>query len=316
MNLQIKIFNTFDDEHLTNSWKKIFNNNNYFVQNSYEWCSIWWNHFKNKNMELYIIAVCNRDNIIAIAPMLIEKRLGFKQIKFISTGLTDFHQFLIENDSFGVCFETIIEHLTKFIKWDLVFLDQVNDEDILYKYLCNVENIKKKYRIGCVLIDINELSWDEYIKSIDKHVRNEYNRRLRRLEEKTNISFISVYDKDKLKLLLDEIFKVHVQRWDSKSEDSKLKQNKLRSFIKEAFLSLFNYDSAALYVLKDEKEVLSYQLGFVQNNTFYCWNSSFNIDYYEYSPGQIIKGKIINELIKKNYKTYNFMRGDYEYKKK
>jgi CelD/BcsL family acetyltransferase involved in cellulose biosynthesis len=85
--------------------------------------------------------------------------------------------------------------------------------------------------------------------------------------------------------------------------------------VKEAFLSLIEEERAVIYVLMDGGNLISYQIGFTHDRTFYFWNTSFNMDYYKYSPGRIITGHILEDLIRRSYKAGHFMRGDHEYKR-
>lgn len=315
--MEIRIYNTFEDEYLSKRWGEIVRDNNYYVQNSYNWCSIWWKHFhSNKNRELYIITVFHKGEIVGIAPMLIEKRFGFREMRFIGAGHTDFHQLLVEGDFYESSAEVILRHFGKFREWDIVYLDEVNDEDRLYKYLVGREDIKVKYKIGCPIVDIDELNWDEYIKNIkSKNLRKDYQRKSHKLERETALELMVIDQEEGLRLYIEELFGLHIERWAHEGEISAFNHEDMKSFIKDVFLSLIKDGKARLYILKDGENVISYRLGFVQNGVFYDWITSFDKNYIKYSPGKIITGYVIKHLIEDNYKVFHFMRGDYDYKK-
>lgn len=248
--------------------------------------------------------------------MFIQTRLGFRQLRFVSTGLTDFHQFLVERRFYSDSIAFILEYLGGFRKWDIVYLDQINDEDSLYKYLENNNHSKRKYRIGCPIIDIDGLTWDEYISNIKSgNLRKDYRRKSHKLERETDPEFVSANKEEELKIYIGELFRLHVERWLYEGENSKFKADDLKSFMKEVLPLLIKEQRAILYVLKDGSNLVSYRLGFTQNRIFYDWNTSFDTKYVRYSPGKIITGYVIKDLIESGYRTFNFMRGDYEYKK-
>ena len=65
-----KAFHNFDDEILTNNWKKLYNKGaNYNL--SFEWCRIWFKHF-GKKQKLYIITLWKSNELVLLAPLYIR----------------------------------------------------------------------------------------------------------------------------------------------------------------------------------------------------------------------------------------------------
>ena len=69
-----------------------------------------------------------------------------------------------------------------------------------------------------------------------------------------------------------------------------------------------------LYLLKSDEHVVAYRIGIVKDKTFYDWNTNYDIDWSEYSPGLISVGYAIRDLIERGFTTVNFMAGVYDYK--
>ena len=53
----------------------------------------------------------------------------------------------------------------------------------------------------------------------------------------------------------------------------------------------------------------------MHNKVFYGWKVSNEPKFDEFSPGILIMGKIIEDLINKGFTNFNFMAGDYPYKR-
>jgi len=79
--------------------------------------------------------------------------------------------------------------------------------------------------------------------------------------------------------------------------------------------ALFAKRKVLLFLLKRDNQVVTFRLGFVQNQTFYDWKVSHDPSFDEFSPGTLILGKIIEELISREYTKFNFMAGDYCWKR-
>jgi len=317
-NLKIKVFQTFDDARLKKSWRKILHENGYFIQNSYEWCNIWWKYY-NKNKTLYIITVIYDHQIIAIAPFYIEKKIIFSILKFIGSGFTDYHQILISKN-YNIVVEKIFEYLSSFSEWDYIYLEQINDRDLLYNYLDKNLDFQKKFLIECPVGELKYENFDDFLKNLKKSDRHKYRRLMKRLEEKGVLKLKKITDYKNFNKNFDILINMHNKRWVNNSGSTKfmLKLNLL--FLKDVFKKIFELNKAVLYLLNLNNELISYRLGFIENQQYYDWNTSFNIDFHKYSPGTIINFLIIKDLIDSekfwNIYKFNYMRGGYDYKKR
>ena len=82
-----------------------------------------------------------------------------------------------------------------------------------------------------------------------------------------------------------------------------------------ALKPLFGKGNAVLFLVFHNEVVIAFRLGFYQNKTFYDWKTAHDPSYDYYSPGFISVGLIIQHLIKKGFVAFNFMAGNYRYKR-
>ncbi|MBD3198077.1 MAG: GNAT family N-acetyltransferase [Candidatus Lokiarchaeota archaeon] len=315
--MEIKIFTSFDDEKLKKAWRRILKENDYFVQNSFEWCDTWWKFFKNENRSLHIITVLKNGIIAGIVPMFLEKSIHMKKLKFIGSGLTDFHEFLIDKyNGYSLIIKTIINYLYKCEKWDVVLLENVNNKEVIYKHLTEA-GIDKKKQSEITILNISGYSWEEYFKTVSNHkFRYEIKRRKKKLEKEKNPRFELINSSNFSSAHLDLVFDLHVRRWQEVNRNSKLTIKTIDLFLREILTNCIENGKAFLYLLYDDKTLISYRLGFVSGQTFFDWNTSYNPAYAKYAPGQLIIGYVLEDLINRGFRCFNFMRGDYQYKKK
>ncbi len=319
-NLKIRIFKNFDDTDLKKSWIRIVQENEYFLQNSFEWCDSWWKYY-HKNKILHVITLVHNHHIIAIVPLYLEKRFVFSILRFIGSGFTDYHQILISKDyNYHSIAEKIFEYLSSFLEWDLICLEQVNDEDLLYNYLNKNMNFQKKFLVECPIGELKYENFDDFLRDIKKSDCEHYKRRMRRLEEKGNLRIIKITDFENFDKYFDALIDIHNRRWDNAPGTTKFMIDLNLLFLRDVFKKIFDLHKAVLYLLTLDNEILSYQLGYIEHQQFYSWNASFNPDFYKYSPGTIITILIIKDLIENrkshNFYKFNYMRGGYDYKKR
>jgi len=61
--------------------------------------------------------------------------------------------------------------------------------------------------------------------------------------------------------------------------------------------------------------LVSYRLGFLRDGVFYDWNTSYDPDLFELSPGKVHLAHILKYAVDKGFREFNFMRGDEDYKR-
>lgn len=88
---------------INNIWNTVLQkSDSNIIFSSFEWLSIWWDCFGH-NKELFILLAQEGEEVIGIAPLMIEKRrilryLPIKVVSFIGTGITDYADFIIVKD--------------------------------------------------------------------------------------------------------------------------------------------------------------------------------------------------------------------------
>lgn len=295
----------------------LYQQENFCPQSSYEWHFSWWTHFgRPRTKSLFIVRVLRRDRTIAIAPFMVERHLFFRQLKFIGSGLTDFHHILINrNEIHEQILLQIFIFLSKNMKVDLINLEQVPDNRPLYFFLnCKVTPIKKREMVACPVVSFNlSPTLDTYLLSLSRKQRQGYRKKKRKLEKEGKVEFLVVTGKEALKNQLKHIFDLHVRRWHFAAKKSKFEKTTHQNFIRD-FVSMSKESRAYLLLL--DKQIIAYHLGFVRQKIFYDWNSSFDPVYSYCSTGLIITGLMIEDLINNKFDKLNLMRGNYDYKRK
>lgn len=310
---RIKIFKSVDDKKLKSHWKEIYSKNNCYPQSSYEWMANWWKYFQKKSRELFIVAVEEDNKIVGIGPFMIEKNILFKELKFVGSGLTDFHEILALSQNRELIYSNILNCILNKHGYDLINLEQISDDSRLYKFLEGNKKLKKREMIKCLTVNFNSSSWEEYSTKLRGKFRRDINRRIRKLTREGKIQFIKLKALEGRKEYLKKLFELHIKKWEQESQVSKLSQENIRKFITKIFLEC---PDTIIYILSHNNNIVSYELGFFKNDVYYDWNTSYNPEYHAYSVGKVIYKFVAEDLIKNGYKKMNFMRGDYEWKRR
>jgi CelD/BcsL family acetyltransferase involved in cellulose biosynthesis len=310
---EVKVHKNLDDQRLKQSWEELYAKKHYCLQNSYTWIYEWWKYFQNKNRELFVVTVEDHGKIVGIAPFMIERAILFKQLKFIGSGLTDFHMILTEPDKEKDVAQSLIHFVQKQKQYSLINLEQVPDFSALSKICIENELFQHREMIKCPVVILSQSSWEEYFGKVSKNLKRDWTKKHNKIHREKKVKFEKVNKSEEKKKILTTVFKLHVRRWEGENHFSKFGYRKIQEFLTEVIQKI---PQIVIYTLSLDDEIVSYRLGFDQDLVFYDWNTSYNPEYQSYSIGRILLGLIFKDLIENNYKKFNFMRGNEEYKRK
>ena len=309
----IEIYDSLEDEKLERYWKKIQKEGNYLVQNSYEWIWTWWHCFRKKSRRLFVITINQGDDIIGIGPFMIEKKIFHSELKFIGSGFTDFHEILAMSENRDEILTSILDFVSNRKSCDLINFEQIPDDSRLYDILDGDHRFKKREMVKCPLVSFNNTSWEDYLKNFSRNFRRDWTKKINRIQRDGELKFKRLQNIQEEKNHLEKMFDLHIKCGEYKRAQSRFIREKVRKFFTKLALEVPN---VVVYVLLFNGELIAYRMGFDQNGIFYTWNTAYHPRFHSYSIGNILLGLIIKDLIEKNYRKINMMRGDYEYKRR
>ncbi len=321
----VKIIKNIEDlKNLKNEWNillKESQNDNVFL--TYDWVYLWVKYFLNSKRinRLFIICIYDENGKIeAIAPFFIKKFfVFFNVLMFISYDFSDYLGIIIDKQANQ---KNIIAKIFNIIEGsdiaNIIFLKQIS-ESLL-------ENINKNKQTAYFL-QCKESGDTYYIKltdGIDKYIK-QFNSKQRynilsRVEkaEKKSIEYVKSENADNslLDLFIDNFFKLHQKRWNEKGHSGVFRNNKIKSFFKEVFISFFKNNILALSFLKYNNEFISAAVCFDYAEKRQVYLPGFDTKYSNLYPGIVLTYYNIKEAIGKNYSEFDFLKGDEDYKKR
>tara|TARA_B100000925_G_scaffold171416_1_gene129110 strand:+ start:11347 stop:12414 length:1068 start_codon:yes stop_codon:yes gene_type:complete len=306
---RIKIFDDFNNTELKEAWLRLQLENDIFPQMFYEWINPWLKS-KELKIEVYIITVTKDGLIEAIAPFCIEKKGFIKVLKTIPIHFGDFFMFISKQSS--SINKEIIKHTKKCIRWDVVHFYNINSKNLLNKNLY-LEGFKSNFLVNIHSADFKDLIYEDFLLTLSKNTRGQYRKKLNRIQRKGVVNFEIITTKESYMKNVDEMNNLYKKRWEN--EDRNLPSQEYYNMRTEAISSCFDKGKAALFKLSINGNAISYRLGFLHKKSFYDWKVVHHPDYNYYSPGNLLVGMIIDKIIDDGYEKFNFMTGDYRYKR-
>lgn len=80
--------------------------------------------------------------------------------------------------------------------------------------------------------------------------------------------------------------------------------------------SLLSTGEARVYEIQVAGKIAGYKIGFAHRNVFWEWKSCMKIEFNPYSLNDIFLAELMEKLRQEGVHAYNFMAGDYDYKRR
>jgi hypothetical protein len=307
---------------LEDKWDKILDQcRDGHILLTWEFLSTYVKHF-GRAKDLIILCVEDKKRLIAIAPLRRSRyslfSLGYNVIEPLAYRYADYTG-LIMTEKERECFILFLSYLMQNDDWDFLHLFDVPGTSVLLGLLPKVhESIPialepKEGRI-CPYMSLPK-SVDQFKERLRRSFRRDLERCMRKLEKD--------YGKTELKRneemgpfeeAMNVFIGLHQKRWKSKGMPGVFSTQESRSFDVDVAKCFANKGWVAFYFLtvKDEPIAAQYCLEYKQKMLYGL--GGFDPDYSQYSVGNLLLAKVIEDCIKRRIEEYDFMKGDEPYK--
>jgi CelD/BcsL family acetyltransferase involved in cellulose biosynthesis len=160
-------------------------------------------------------------------------------------------------------------------------------------------------------VDLPE-TWEEFLSSLKGHHRHELRRKMGKLERSFPVRFREVATDDGWEEGLENFFRLHRA---SQVEKAQFMDKRREAFFREMGWAFRKKGILRLTELSVENgPVLASAVSFVTGETWALYNSGFDPQYRQLSPGIVLVAKTIFAAIEEGLRRYDFLRGRELYK--
>jgi hypothetical protein len=323
--MEIGVINNYSDfKKLKNNWNILLDKcENKHIHSTYEWADTWWRHFGEGN-KLFILAAFDEEEMIGIAPFIIKSIGKFynntfkvKSLSFLADGFSDKADFIIPNNR-----KDVVNAFCEFIfknknEWDEISLKQIDLDSPNYLNFINYFRLHSDFNFitekltGCPYLNLSG-NFNDYYSKLDGRFKKEIRRRLKKLQSERDINFqVESIISDKL---LQEIYQLNFERQKKINKRSIFLHDIKWNFIQDIIKILNDKKNFKVFLLRDGEKLFTYSISFDFNKTINLWNTCYDVDYKNFSPGNLLIKHILEYCFENNYKACNFGPGEEEYK--
>ena len=285
-----------------------------------DWLLTWWDSFADTHptSELSIVTVSDNGTIVALAPMFCFKG----RLRLLGSGpvCTDHQQLLVgctESETLKQYTDWLLSH-SGLPTWQYLDLECVDRNSATHSALREVS------MEGSGLVHWAEdvpncqvslpATWDEYLAMLSKNHRKRCRRWWRKYFDSGLISSQSTADGWCLEEAFQVLIRLHNQRRLAAAETSVFADTQFVDFLRNACRALAPRQMAEISAIVLSGEVIAVELELVGSQTTFAYQSGIATAAMDVSPGSLSVMHRIHQAISRGKNTYDFMRGDEEYK--
>ena len=282
---------------------------------TWDWLSIWWDVHCD-GLEPCVAVVREDGRLVAAAPLKIERRrhygLAFRQLDFIGTGRAvcpDFLDFVVVRGREAELVPVLVGALVEAGGWDrLVLSDLAPESPALPALLAALEARGLRPRRTpdrqCPYLPL-PASWGELEQRLTHNFRRNHRKKRRRLGAR----LVTWQPAQDLEQAMTTLASLHQERMETSGRGGNFRKDDYRAFHERFARRAAERDWLYLAFLEHEGRTIAARYGFLYHGTYYAYQSGFDPRAAEASPGEVTLGLVLEDLIGRGAREFNFLRG-------
>lgn len=166
---------------------------------------------------------------------------------------------------------------------------------------------------ACPVLELPE-SYEAYIKSLGKNMREQIKRYPKRLEKEFKVEYELARSENEVQKALTDLFRLHGARWRQRGQTGVLATARRQKFHRTVCAAFLEKDYLRLWSLKCNGTPACVLLNYVYNAKYYFFIGGFDPDLMRWSVGTCLFSKVFQQAIEEGAQEFDFLRGEEEYK--
>ena len=280
---------------------------------TWDWLGPWSEVFSD-GVEPRIVAVWADDDLIALVPLMYQRRAWASTLEWLGAGRSDHAPLLVRPGFESAAMQTVLGYLqgTK-RRTDLLSLRTLSGTQLKWCAELPASGIAHAEEDVSPRVDI-DCDWDTYLGRKSKKHRGNIRRLLRDQERLPALHVACV--PDATAALQEEIREVEAHSW--KAKDGSLRMEGKGGEFYARFLSRFSERGwLEVWTARFDARLIAYLITFHYRQRIFYYNGAYRVDYQRYTelaPGTVLIANALKSAHDRGLRSFDFLRGDEPYK--
>lgn len=274
------------------------------------WLLAWWRFFGTS--EPLILTARDGGQLVGLLPLYLLRENGCRKLLPIGVGLSDYIEALLSPDAPDVGY-LLMAAITAIPEWDECWLPDLAPGGSLASAVahCGFTEVAVP-AAPCPILDLPSDPSNPHETVPRKTLRD-----LRQARTRAAMSgavTIEAITEETLDTAMDDLFRLHQQRWRSRGEGGVCDDPRVQNFHRAAAEDLLAAGMLRLYRLSLDDAVLAVYHGFAAKGRAYAYLGGFDPSQPRLSAGMQIIAHAIERAIAEGATSFDFLRGEESYK--
>jgi len=284
------------------------------VFHSWAWARASWRAY-GRALSLCTPVVHQGNHMIGILPLV---RRG-DTIDFLGFPDSDYNDLLCEEDKAAKVLEVALDSLLRLsLQWSSCTLDNLPAHSRIVRHLRDLpprlrRHVQLTFQYSSPTIKLNENKEEVIGKLVKtKGLKRNYNK-LRRIGQ---LTFRHIETRNEAREHLRHFFEQHITRFALNGLRSQFLEPERCKFYEGLIEELDPCAELRFAVLELDGRPVAYHLGFHQNGKFIHYKPTFDVNYWDCSPGYVLLLYLFQYALKSTMTEFDFSIGDHSYKQR
>ena len=283
------------------------------IFNSFEYVSAWWS-VHGPSYQIFTPVVFDGEAVIAILPLVVRDGV----LHFFCFTDADFFDLLCEARLARQVVVSITAELNKHrSRWKWAVLDNVPQDSALLHLPSWAGSSGLRAHLqamnSCPTLNLRSGREESFERLLGGKRSRQEERRLQRVGD---VSFTHLRSVDAIRAALPAFFRQHTDRWAVEGTRGRFTNEISRRFYAAMVDRLCPNGTLRFSVLRAGDKDVAYHLGFELRGRMLFFKPTFDVDYWEYSPGKVLLQRLLQYAKDTGLEEFDFSIGDEDYKKK
>ncbi|MFN3649549.1 MAG: GNAT family N-acetyltransferase [Armatimonadota bacterium] len=278
---------------------------------SFDWTEICWEQLC-AGCEPYVLTARRGGELVGVAPLRRERQLGFRVLRFIGDGRSDYLGFLFAADCPEAERLLLDELQRRRGEWDLAVLRQLGDG---YSELTRVPAPKGLRSAGVegttAPYTAMDADWTAlcargpgWLKRMQKAGR-------KWLKEGGTVER---YVGAEAAARVEEVAAIEARSWKGREGVARFQPGEGQELLRRALLALGGGEEMELWIARMDGQPVAFEINFLTPERIWLYQGAYDEDYRKFSPGGVLDCLSIQRAWESGRREYDFMSGDEVYK--
>jgi CelD/BcsL family acetyltransferase involved in cellulose biosynthesis len=247
--------------------------------------------------EPWVLAVRKEGRLIALAPFLVYPNEGKRTVAFCGGGVSDYCDVVTDPDGEDEAVSALLAHLTAHReRWDMADFEPLPGDSPLLR----ISQGSIETRDVCPGLDL-----PDQVEDLGSVIPTRQLANLRKYRRKAEALGELRLQRGPWEETLEILLRFHAARRG---------ESDVHGFHYEVAAGFHARGALGMYLLCLDGDPLAGLYGFRERDTFYCYMQGFEERWAKLSPGAMVVGAVIEEVIRQGARRIDFLRGREPYK--